>query len=74
MHVILFIMRMLTVQGYINWYTENMLTRLEPSEFKVENWGKETIEKLYQARLIGFLQKFKGHNDRLTKEFINNYS
>ena len=73
MNEFLFMMRMLTVQRYINWYTEHMATRIEPNEFQIENWEKGTIKKLYQVGLIGFLQKFNGNNESITKEFINNY-
>ena len=47
-----------------------MGTKIEPKEFKMENWGKETIEKLYQAGLLDFLKKFNGHNDKIAQEFI----
>lgn len=57
-------MRMMTVQGYINWFSEHMATRVEPKEIQIEHWEKETIEKLYQAGLICFLQKFNGHKPR----------
>lgn len=67
-------MRMIIVEGYINWFSEHMATRIEPKEFRIEQCEKETIEKLYQARFIGFLQKFNGHNESITREFINNYA
>ena len=60
-------MRMLTFQGYINWYTKHMENKIEPTEFTIGNWGKETVEKLYQAGLIGFLHKFNGHNETITQ-------
>ena len=56
---------------YIHWFIENMTTRVE-STFRIENWKKETIEKLYQAGFIGFLQIFNGHSEKITREFVNN--
>ena len=50
-----------------------MTNRVEP-RFQIESWGKETVEKLYQSGMIGFLQKFNGHSEQITKEFINNFS
>lgn len=63
----------MTVEAYIQWLSNTMTTRIEP-KFQIENWKKETIEKLYQAGLIGFLQSFSGHSEEVTREFINNYS
>lgn len=63
----------MTVEAYIQWFSETMSARVEP-KFQIESWRKETIEKLYQAGLIGFLQKFDGHSEEITRDFINNYS
>lgn len=63
----------MTVEGYIHWFTENMTTRIE-LKFQIENWRKETVEKLYQAGLVGFLQIFNGHSEGITREFLNNYT
>lgn len=60
-------------EGYINWISEHMGTRIEP-KFQIEQWEKETVDKLYQDGLIGFLQKFNGHSESINKEFINNYA
>ena len=66
-------MKLVTAEAYIDWFTETMTNRVEP-KFQIESWGKETIEKLYQAGMIGFLQKFNGHSEEITKDFINNFS
>ena len=66
-------MRLFMVQGYINWYIELMATKMEPREFKLENWSKDAVEKLFQARLLEFLRKFNGHNDKVTQEFIKKF-
>lgn len=66
-------MKLMIVEGYIHWFPENMSTRIEP-KFQIKQWKKETVEKLYQARLIGFLQRFNGHSEGITKEFVNNYT
>jgi len=66
-------MKLVTAEDYIYWFTEIMTNRVEP-KFHIEQWGKETIEKLYQSGMIGFLQKFNGHSEQITKEFINNFS
>jgi len=68
-------MRLFTGPGYINWYTEHMkmATKMEPKDFKVENWSKEGGEKLFQVGLLDFLRKFNGHNDRITQEFIEKF-
>lgn len=68
-------MRLFTGKGYINWYIEHMqmAIKMEPKEFKVENWSKEVVEILCQAGLLEFLRKFNGHNDIITKEFIENF-
>ena len=58
------------VEGYINRFSEHMETRIEPKDFQIEHWEKDTIEKLYQDGLIGFLQKFNGHNESIKREFI----
>ena len=50
-----------------------MGTKTEPKDFKIENWGKDTIEKLYQAWLLEFLKNFNGHNDKITQEFIEHF-
>ena len=63
----------MTVEGYINWFSENMATRIEP-KFQIEQWKKEIVEKLYQAGLIGFLQRFNGHSESITRELVNNYA
>ena len=47
-------MKLVTTEAYIHWFSETMTTRVEP-KFQIESWGKETIEKLYQAGMIGFL-------------------
>ena len=66
-------MKLMIVEAYIHWFSEIMSARVEP-KFQIERWRKETIEKLYQAGLIGFLQKFDGHSEEITRDFINNYS
>ena len=66
-------MKIMTTKAYIQWFSDTMSTRIEP-KFQIENWKKETIEKLYQVGLIGFLQRFNGHSEEVTREFINNYS
>lgn len=68
-------MRLCTGKGYINWYTKHMqmATKMEHKVFKVENWSEEAVEKLFQTRLLDFLRKFNGHNDRITQEFIENF-
>lgn len=50
-----------------------MATKMEPREFKLENWSKDAVEKLFQAGLLEFLRKFNGHNDKITQEFIKNF-
>lgn len=50
-----------------------MSIRVEP-KFQIESWGKETIEKLYQAGMISFLQKFDGYSEQITRDFIDNFS
>lgn len=67
-------MRMLIVQCYINWFSEHMATRVEPKDFQIQHWEKETIEKLYQASLIDFVQIFSGHNGSITRELTKNYA
>jgi len=62
-------MKLVTTEDYIDWFTDIMTNQVEPT-FQIESWGKETIEKLYQSGMIGFLQKFKGHSDQITKDFI----
>ena len=66
-------MKLVTAEAYIDWFTETMANRVEP-KFQIESWGKETIEKLYQAGMIGFLQKFNGHSEEITKDFIKNFN
>jgi len=66
-------MKLVTTEAYIHWFSETMSARVEP-KFQIESWGKETIEKLYQAGMIGFLQKFDGHSEEITMDFINNFS
>ena len=66
-------MKLMTAEAYIQWFTETMKTRIEP-RFQIENWKKETIEKLYQAGLIGFLQIFNGHSEGITRKFVRNYT
>ena len=63
----------MTVYGYIKWFSDKITSRAEPKVFQIEHWNRETVEKLYQFGLIGFLQKFKGHNEDVTREFVNNY-
>ena len=63
----------MTAEAYIQWFSETMSTWVEPN-FQIESWRKETIEKLYQVGLIGFLQKFDGHSEEITRDFIKNYS
>lgn len=60
-------------KAYIQWFTETMKTRIEP-RFQIEDWRKETIEKIYRAGLVGFLKIFSGHSEEVTREFINNYT
>ena len=50
-----------------------MENKMEPKEFKIENWGKEIVEKMYQVGLIGLLHKFNGYNEKITQEFISHY-
>jgi len=73
--VIIFIdkMKLVTAEAYIDWFTETMALKVEP-KFQIESWGKETVEKLYQARMIGFLQKFDGYSEKITKDFIDNFN
>ena len=66
-------MKLVTAEAYIDWFTETMANRVEP-KFQIESWEKETIEKLYQAGMIGFLQKFNGHSEEITKDFIKNFN
>ena len=63
----------MTAEAYIQWFSKTMSTRVEP-KFQIESWRKETIEKRYQAGLIGILQKFDGHSEEIIRDFINNYS
>lgn len=73
--IVIFIvkMKLITVEGYIHWFSKYMATKIEP-KFQIKQWKKETIEKLYQAGLIGFLQRFNGHSEGITKEIVNNYT
>ena len=64
----------MTRDGYIKWFSEQMASRVEPKEFQIEHWSGETVEKLYQSGLIRFLQKFRGHNEKVTREFIKNFT
>lgn len=43
---------------------------------EISNWVMEegNNRKVYQAGLIGFLQRFNGHGEGITKEFLNNYT
>jgi len=66
-------MKLVTAEEFIHWFTEAMSIKIEP-KFQIESWGKETIEKLYQAGMISFLQKFDGHSEQITKDFIDNFS
>lgn len=66
-------MKLVTTEDYIDWFTDIMTNRVEPT-FQIESWGKETIEKLYQSGMIGFLQKFQGHSEQITKDFIDNFN
>jgi len=47
-----------------------MATKMKPRDFKLENWSKDVVEKLFQARLLEFFRKYNGHNDKITQEFI----
>ena len=68
-------MILFTVEGYLHWYKNQkeqrhpdftMGSRIEPNGFQLENWSEETIEILYQARLLEFLRKFNGHSGKVT--------
>lgn len=65
-------MKLITTEAYIHRFLETTSARVEP-KFQIESWRKKTIEKIYQAGLIGFFQKFDGHSEEITRDFINNY-
>lgn len=66
-------MKLVIANEFIHWFSETMSVRVEP-KFQIESWGKETIEKLYQAGMISVLQKVDGHFEQITRDFINNFS
>ena len=66
-------MKLVTTEAYIHWFSETMSARVE-QKLQIETWGKETIEKLYQAGMTSFLQKFDGHSEQITRDFINNFN
>ena len=66
-------MKLMTVDGYIKWFSDQMASRTEPKYFQVEHWSRETVEKICQSGLIGFSQKVQSHNEDVKREFVNNY-
>jgi hypothetical protein len=50
-----------------------MAIRVEPSEFDISQYHKDSIDILHQVNWIQFLLKFDGYDEQVTKSFAHNF-